>query len=364
MIDAGLAARRGAARAAASGVFAGAGYAPIEPPIFAAAETFLERLGERFRRQTCFFEDGTGHEMCLRPEITIPVCRMALETGYDGARPLRLHYDGPVFRLADDGAGALIQSAQAGAELLGVPDRAAADAEAVALAWQVLAACGVAQPTIALGDAGAFGDLITGLGLTVRQRERLKALFGAHGSALANHLPPEGATPPGRPLDLDLARANVAAELDARALTLTGGRTIDDIARRLADRMARAQAHSIPPEARAALAGFFALQAPLADAAVHLRGFFARAGVASAVPDHLAALTAALQARGVPLAAVTFDTGIHAPLDYYTGLEFRIDAGGETLAAGGRYDALFGQLGGPAIPAVGCAVFLDAVAAR
>lgn len=365
MIDSGAAARLDAARTAASGVFASAGYAPVEPPIFAAAEVFLERLGERFRRQTCFFEDGTGHELCLRPEITIPVCRMALDGGYAGAAPLRLRYEGPVFRLADEGLGALIQSAQAGAELLGAPERPVADAEAIHLAWRALAACGIAGASVALGDAAAFLDLIAGLDLTDRQRARLKSLFDIHGSALADHLPPEADGETVRALDLDLARVEVATDLDAAGLTLTGGRTVDDIARRLADRAARAQARSIPAEARQALAEFFALQAPMEEAAATLDAFFARHAIASTTPARFAALTLELEARGVPLAAIAFDTGIHAPLDYYTGLEFRIEAGGVTLAGGGRYDALLGELAGRPglhIPAVGCAVFLDAVA--
>ena len=367
MIDAGAAARLDAARSAASAVFAAAGYAPVETPIFAAAETFLERLGERFRRQTCFFEDGTGHEMCLRPEITIPVCRQALEAGYTGAGPLRLRYEGPVFRLADEGIGALIQSAQAGAELLGAPERAAADAEVIHLAWQALEACGIKGARISLGDARAFNDLIAGLDLNERQRAHLKVLFDAHGSALADHLPPESTEGPVKALDLDLARAEVASELDAEGLVLTGGRTIDDIARRLADRAARAQARAIPAEARTALAGFVALQAPIENAAATLDAFFARSGVASTTPARFAALTLELEQRGVPLSAIAFDTGIHAPLDYYTGLEFRIEAGGALLAGGGRYDALLGELSatpGLAIPAVGCALFLNDVAAR
>lgn len=77
-----------AARQAAGAVFAGALYEPVEPPIVAPAEIFLERLGERFRRLTSFFEDGTGEEKCLRPEITIPACRMALAAGYNGATQL------------------------------------------------------------------------------------------------------------------------------------------------------------------------------------------------------------------------------------------------------------------------------------
>lgn len=352
-----------AARQAASAVFAGALYAPVEPPIVTPAEIFLERLGERFRRLTSFFGDGSGEEKCLRPEITIPVCRMALAAGYDGAAHLKLRYAGPVFRLADEGAGPLTESAQVGAEFLGGRDAAAAEAEILVLTLSALAACGVDRPRVVLGDAGAFGDLLRGLALEPRQQAHLARLFEAHGSALADHLPPEGARPDLIPLDGDLALADTLARLESEALVVTGGRTPEDIARRLADRAGRASAEAIPAAARAAIAGFFALRAPLGEAAPLLGEFFKGQGVASDAPRRLAALAATLASADAAGDAIRFDAGVHAPLGYYTGLEFRIDdPAGRAVAGGGRYDALLGELGGPDVPAVGVALFLDAIA--
>lgn len=361
------AARLDAARSRAAAVFAEAGYALVEPPIFAPAETFLERLGERFRHQTCFFEDGSGEELCLRPEITIPVCRMALDDGYDGTVPRRLRYAGPVFRLEGEGAGPLVQTQQAGGELLGAGGAAEAESEIVSIAVRALEACGIADARIVLGDAGAFADLLAGLALTDRQRTRLKGLFDAHGSALAAHLPAAEEAKAPRRLDLDLARAEVEAELDAKGLTITGQRTVDDIARRLADRAGRAEARVIPPGARGALEGFFRLSVPMADAAEAVSDFFRTVGIASKSGERQAALCGALGKAGIPLHRVTFDAGVHTPLGYYTGLEFHVRAGGETLASGGRYDSLIGELAGRPdwrVPAVGCAVFLDALAER
>jgi ATP phosphoribosyltransferase regulatory subunit len=359
------AARLDAARTSAAAVFAGAGYQLVEPPIFAPAETFLERLGEQFRHQTCFFEDGTGEELCLRPEITIPVCRMALDEGFDGSAPRRLHYAGPVFRLERAGSGPLVQSQQAGVELLGAGEGAEAEAEIIALALRALEACGIAGAQVALGDAGAFSDLLNGLALTERQRTRLKGQFDAHGSALADRLPDgeEGKAP--RRLDLDLARAEVEAELDARGLAITGQRTVDDIARRLADRASRAEARVIPPAARAALQAFFRLKAPMAGAAEAVAACFRATGIATQSDTRQRALAGALVKAGVALERVTFDAGVHTPLGYYTGLEFRVHADGRTLAGGGRYDSLIGELAGKPgwrVPAVGCALFLDDLA--
>lgn len=352
-----------AARQAASAVFAAALYDPVEPPIVAPAEIFLERLGERFRRLTSFFEDGTGEEKCLRPEITIPVCRMALAAGFDGTTPLKLRYAGPVFRLADDGAGALTESAQVGAEFLGASDAAKAEAEILALTLSALAACGVTRPRVVLGDAGAFADLVRGLKLDARQQAHLMRLFEAHGSALTDHLPRTDATPGLKPLDAELALAGTLARLEAGGLVVTGGRTAEDIARRIADRAGRASAEAISAPARAAIEGFFALSAPFAVAAQVLAAFFAAHGVVSDAPRRLAVLADCLAAAGGGLDDIVFDAGVHAPLGYYTGLEFRVDdEAGRAVAGGGRYDALIGELGGPDVPAVGVGLFLDVIA--
>ncbi len=354
-----------AARQAASAIFAGADYAPVEPPIVAPAEIFLERLGERFRRLTSFFEDGTGEEKCLRPEITIPVCRMALDAGYEGTGHLKFRYSGPVFRLADDGAGALTESAQAGAEFLGGRDVAKAEAEILTLTLRALAACSIALPRVVLGDAGAFTDLVRGLKLEPRQQSHLMRLFEAHGSALTEHLPTGEARADLKPLDGDLALADTLARLDAAGLTPAGGRTAEDIARRLADRAGRASAEAIPQSARGAIAAFFALSAPLAEAAARLSQFFASYGITSAAPQRLDDLATCLKSSQVALDDFVFDAGVHAPLGYYTGLEFRVDdEAGRTVASGGRYDALLRELGGPDAPAVGVALFLDTLAGR
>ena len=77
-------------------VFAAKGYKRVEPPVLQPADVFLDRSGEEIRRRTFVFDDPTGRELCLRPELTIPVCRMALQTGT--RLPARLAYHGPAFR--------------------------------------------------------------------------------------------------------------------------------------------------------------------------------------------------------------------------------------------------------------------------
>src|SRR5205085_4118653 len=77
--------------------FARRHYARLDPPVLQPADIFLDRSGEEIRRRTFLLNDAEGRELCLRPELTIPVCRMHLERG--GGFPARISYHGPAFRM-------------------------------------------------------------------------------------------------------------------------------------------------------------------------------------------------------------------------------------------------------------------------
>src|SRR5579872_2384318 len=75
--------------------FAARGYARQEPSVLQPADIFLDRSGEEIRRRTFTLTDPSGRELCLRPDLTIPICRQAVQ---DGRRfPARIAYNGPVF---------------------------------------------------------------------------------------------------------------------------------------------------------------------------------------------------------------------------------------------------------------------------
>ena len=114
-------------------------YAAIDPPILESSTPFLNRSGEDIRRQMYIFPDPAGQEVCLRPELTIPVCRAYLRQlqSSDGAprgaaREARLSYFGPAFTYESASDGRYRQFYQAGAEFIGASSREAADAEILA----------------------------------------------------------------------------------------------------------------------------------------------------------------------------------------------------------------------------------------
>ena len=67
--------------------FAQAGYAQAEPAILQPAEPFLDLSGEDIRKSLYLTTDASGEELCLRPDLTIPVARDYLASGQ--RRPAR-----------------------------------------------------------------------------------------------------------------------------------------------------------------------------------------------------------------------------------------------------------------------------------
>src|SRR5256885_13478431 len=104
-----------------------AGYARIAPAILQPAEPFLDLSGEDIRRRMFLTADPDGGELCLRPDLTIPVSCEYLASPEAG-EPLGFCYLAPVFRHRADEAAEFLQ---AGIESFGRRDTAAAPAPGV-----------------------------------------------------------------------------------------------------------------------------------------------------------------------------------------------------------------------------------------
>src|ERR687895_289690 len=80
-----------------------AGYVRVSPALLQPAEPFLDLSGEDIRRRMYLTTDAEGHELCLRPDLTIPVARDYLASPAAG-KPQGFCYLGPVFRDRGDAA--------------------------------------------------------------------------------------------------------------------------------------------------------------------------------------------------------------------------------------------------------------------
>lgn len=125
------------------------GFAEMATPIFEFSDVFARSLGETsdiVTKEMYAFQDKGGDGITLRPENTAGVVRAFLSNGLQQQLPLKLFYRGPMFRYERPQKGRMRQFHQIGVELLGVADPLA-DVEVIALGQHLLEELGVADKT-------------------------------------------------------------------------------------------------------------------------------------------------------------------------------------------------------------------------
>jgi ATP phosphoribosyltransferase regulatory subunit len=350
--------------------FAQAGYLRAEPAILQPADPFLDLSGEDIRTSLYLTTDASGEDLCLRPDLTIPVARDYLASPRAG-EPAGFSYLGPVFRYR---GGRPSEFLQAGIESFARQDRAAADAEMLALALEATAAFGVSEVEIRTGDVALFNALIDALDLYPVWRRRLIKDFNRKINLAQDIERITLATGPGHNeyegvlaalagSDRKAALALVTDLMSIAGTTNVGGRSVSEIADRFLEQ-STLKSGALPRDALSLIKRFMAIEGAPGEAIAKLRALAreAKLDIATAI-DQLESRVGFMAARGIDIRNTRFSTSFGRGLDYYTGFEFELhakDNGVEPLVAGGRYDGLMTQLGSAvAIPAVGFSVWVE-----
>jgi ATP phosphoribosyltransferase regulatory subunit len=285
--------------------FALAGFALVTPPAFELADVLERGLGTLDPSEVLrFVEPESGEVAALRPDVTPQIARMIVTRLHDRPPPFRLAYEGTVLRRRSGRARTQRQIPQVGLELAGVAGPEG-DLELLALAADALAAVGLRDFTIDLGNAGIVRALLEGVDAGVA-RDVSEALARKDEAELRARL--------------DDARAPFAGAL-CDIVRMHGGR-------------------------EAVAEGWRLLATtPAAAAAAQLLELF------DAATEH--GLGAHLRV----------DLGDVRGFAYYTGTIFQLYAPGpgEAIGAGGRYDELLARFGAR-MPAMGFAFDLDSLA--
>ncbi|MFA6264763.1 MAG: ATP phosphoribosyltransferase regulatory subunit [Pseudolabrys sp.] len=350
-----------------------AGYARVSPPILQPAEPFLDLSGEDIRRRMLLTTAPGGAELCLRPDLTIPVSRDYLASKLAG-KSAGFSYLGPVFRHRTDAPAEFLQ---AGIESFGRADTAAADAEMLSLGLEATAHYGLGAPSIQIGDVALFAALIAALDLAPAWKRRLIKDFNRK-TNLAQDLErlmlggtngrPEyqgvlaalaGSDPRG-------AHALVTDLLSIAGISAVGGRSVGEIADRFLEQSALGASTKLPRDVRGLIERFLAIGGDPDDAAADLRTLAIDANLAGELApalDLFESRNGFLAARDIDLKRMMFSTGFGRGFDYYTGFVFELTdpaRTGDPLVAGGRYDGLLTRLGAvEPIPAVGFSVWIE-----
>jgi histidyl-tRNA synthetase len=278
------------------------GFEEWSTPVFEDTRVFARGLGDSsdvVMKEMYTFEDRGGDSVTLRPEMTAGVCRALVSNGLTQSNlPRKVFYAGPMFRYERPQKGRYRQFHQIGIEVLGAAEPLA-DAEVIACGWDILVALGVSDGTVL--EINTLGDAES----RDAYRAALVAYFSAHRDALSE---------------------DSRVRLEKNPLRILDSK--DE-----GDRAIVADAPLIGEH----------LSKPAAEFYAAVKGYLVRFGVPFRENPRIV--------RG---------------LDYYshTAFEFVTDRLGAqgTVMAGGRYNGLVEEMGGPPTPAVGWAAGMERLA--
>ncbi len=281
-------------------LFARFGYAEVRPPVVEHTDLFVRGVGEGsdiVGKEMYTFRDRSDRSLTLRPELTAGLARAYIEHSMAAKEAVTRWWSlGPVFRYEAINTGRYRQFYQIDCETYGVGEPTL-DAEVIAMLHALYTQLQVAPLTILVNNVGKGDD-------RARYREALVTFLTPHTEALCADCKRRLATNPLRVLDCKVDRC--------QAIVVTAPSVLDH----------------------------------LGDAA----------------RDHFERVQATLAEMGVPF---TVEPRLVRGLDYYTGTVFEItttagDLGSQsTIVAGGRYDDMIGELGGPATPAIGFGIGVE-----
>lgn len=272
-------------------------YKEIRTPMFEHLELITRSVGEStdiVTKEMYDFKDKGGRHITLRPEGTAPVVRAYVENklfGPEYANPYKVYYIGPMFRYERPQAGRLRQFHQIGIEVLGA-DNPAIDVEGIAAALALFSSLGLKKFKLVINSLGDLESRV------------------AHRTALLNYL---------TPLE-DQLSSDSKRRLKTNPLRILDSKEAQD--------------------------------QPIIESAPSILDYLNPAS-----KSYFEAVKEMLTALAIPFEV---DSNMVRGLDYYNHAIFEIMSDSDafkgvntTICAGGRYNGLVEEIGGPSIPGFG-----------
>lgn len=333
--------------------FAANGAQSVEPAALLPADVLIDLYGEDLRARAYTTHDPILGEQMLRPDFTVPIAQMHMESG---AASGRYCYAGSVWRRQQPGSARPVEYLQCGFEAFGEANTAHADAEVFAMLAEALRNAPVAPM---LGDMGIILAGIDALETTAPRKaallrhlwrpERFKRLLERY------------ATSPVPSLDrANLIAAGGAGVLESYIESLgpaIGLRNFDEINARTEILLEDAATPPIPTKQVDLLEQALAVKGPMEEALKSLRKIARDMPALTPAIDLIETRTEALNGFGIDSYKLPFEASYgRTSLEYYDGFVFGFTADGRDdlpqIAQGGRYSALTRALGRET-PAVG-----------
>ncbi|MGH3302867.1 MAG: histidine--tRNA ligase [Streptosporangiaceae bacterium] len=294
-------------------VFARYGFEPLQTPAFERLDVLLGKYGDDGEKLIFKILRRGEHEasgeadLALRYDMTVPLARVMAAYGSQLPTPYKRYAIGPVWRADRPGRDRYREFVQCDLDTVGSASLLA-DAEVLAAHHDALAAVGLTEFTVQLNSRRVLAGML-----------------------MAFSIPPEHG--PGVLISLDkldkLPPIAVADELTQRGLAA---------------------------EQASELVG--TLTAP--DAVEQVRDALTKTDDGIAGLDEVDTVLSLLVGQ-IPAGRIAFTPRMVRGLSYYTGpiWEFVAPGVAGSLGAGGRYDHLIAQLGGPDLPGTGSSIGVE-----
>ncbi len=280
-------------------VFSNYGFERVITPMLGYLDVLSLGLDKNLKDKVVkFIEPATGRVICMRPDITPQIARIAATRMKGTPRPLKLCYNASVIRIDTAGSTKTTETLQLGAEYISEEPSPEIDAEMVIMALESFKALNIKEYKIDLGDVGFIKAVLDRLKLSDDERVRIK---------------------------------NAIAIKDTSGLEAALNQIGDNI----------------PDDARALLIALTTLygEEEVIETALSFPGLNK---AANAALKNLKTLLKIIEKKGYK-DFVTIDLGEVRGFDYYTGIIFEGFAKGvgKPILYGGRYDNLHGLYGLP-----------------
>ncbi|KKW00337.1 MAG: Histidine-tRNA ligase [Candidatus Wolfebacteria bacterium GW2011_GWE1_48_7] len=130
----------------------------IDTPVLEGADIFERGLGTKtdiVEKEMFVIKTRGGDKLVMRPEFTSAVMRAYYQHGLSQfGQPMKLYYEGPVFRYEQPQAGRYRQFNQVGFEILGAESDPVYDAQAIMSAFRIIEELKIKNVTVHINSIG------------------------------------------------------------------------------------------------------------------------------------------------------------------------------------------------------------------
>ncbi len=159
-------------------VFQNADYREVITPTLESLELYSGIEGILDKSEMFKVVDENGQILVLRPDVTMPIARLAATRFQDTPRPLKFSYLTTAYQSKNSQSLSLKEKTQAGVELIG-SNQLNSDIEMIVLLIKAMQKLHIERPLIDIGHADLINEVLYEMNLSAHQKENLLSLLAA-----------------------------------------------------------------------------------------------------------------------------------------------------------------------------------------